>query len=294
MKTCIHHGKTFHCRHRPVRHQFQYPLYFFEFDLEELERGLPVPSLLFRHNRFALFSLHDRDYLRNSTETIRSKVMALLSERGFSMQIKRTRLFTCPRFLGYAFNPVSFYYCHDENEVLRIVIAEVHNTFDEIHSYVLNVDDATSHASYLKFKFPKQFYVSPFFEVSGSYELFCKEVDNGFDMHVNLCEQARTVFTSRMLGEARPFSSMQLLATAIRFPFNAFLTLAKIEWQAFLLYVWYRLPFKQKPLMMHAHSAERVPRRRFALLREWWLFALAKLQFNSEQFSFKSNDMRRS
>ena len=45
-------------------------------------------------------------------------------------------LITMPKVLGYIFNPVSFYLCLDLEKQLRAVIAEVHNTFGEQHSYL--------------------------------------------------------------------------------------------------------------------------------------------------------------
>ena len=42
-----------------------------------------------------------------------------------------------PRVLGYVFNPVSFWWCHDRAGALRAVIAEVRNTFGEHHNYLI-------------------------------------------------------------------------------------------------------------------------------------------------------------
>ena len=47
---------------------------------------------------------------------------------------------TTPRFLRYAFNPVSFHYCYNKNNELKVIVLEVNNTFGEKHLYVLNRD----------------------------------------------------------------------------------------------------------------------------------------------------------
>ena len=39
--------------------------------------------------------------------------------------------------LGYVFNPVSFWVCHDREGALRAVLCEVTNTFGEQHNYLL-------------------------------------------------------------------------------------------------------------------------------------------------------------
>jgi uncharacterized protein len=46
-----------------------------------------------------------------------------------------------PRVLGHVFNPVSFWLIHDRDGVLRVVIAEVSNTFGDRHSYLVHHDD---------------------------------------------------------------------------------------------------------------------------------------------------------
>jgi uncharacterized protein len=43
-------------------------------------------------------------------------------------------LLTHLRYLGYVFNPVSFYYCYDRVENLELILAEVNNTLGESHN----------------------------------------------------------------------------------------------------------------------------------------------------------------
>jgi hypothetical protein len=46
-------------------------------------------------------------------------------------------LHTYPRVLGFAFKPVSFWYCHRADGSLAAIVAEVNNTFGERHCYLL-------------------------------------------------------------------------------------------------------------------------------------------------------------
>lgn len=48
------------------------------------------------------------------------------------------RLLTQCRVLGYVFNPISMFYCHDVHGALATVVAEVNNTFGERHLYLLD------------------------------------------------------------------------------------------------------------------------------------------------------------
>ena len=48
------------------------------------------------------------------------------------------------RVLGYVFNPVTFWVCHDAAGAVRAVLAEVNNTFGGSHNYWLTPDQARS------------------------------------------------------------------------------------------------------------------------------------------------------
>jgi DUF1365 family protein len=75
---------------------------------------------------------------------------------------------TFPRVFGYAFNPVSFWYCHDSHGQLIAVLADVNNTFGEHHAYLLaNPMAAPSSTAALSCR--KLLHVSPFCQVAGHY-----------------------------------------------------------------------------------------------------------------------------
>ena len=53
------------------------------------------------------------------------------------MEYPHAYLVTAPRFLGYSFNPVSFWYLYSDRGKLAAMILEVNNTFDEKRVYLL-------------------------------------------------------------------------------------------------------------------------------------------------------------
>ena len=69
------------------------------------------------------------------------------------------------RVLGHVFDPLSVFWCYDSDGGLVCVVAEVHNTYGERHAYLLRPDEAGTAVT------DKGFYVSPFFDVTGTYEL---------------------------------------------------------------------------------------------------------------------------
>ncbi len=98
-------------------------------------------------------------------------------------------LVTAPRFLRYSFNPVSFWYLYDSDAILKYMILEVNNTFDERRMYLLKmvskeVDASGNTNGSLKVRaedspkkltfseqWEKDFHVSPFNSRKGTYSL---------------------------------------------------------------------------------------------------------------------------
>ena len=90
---------------------------------------------------------------------------------------------TAPRFLGYQFNPASFWYLYDADKCLAAMLVEVNNTFGERRIYyVLPENDAEGQITdgkkqyqntrtVFKQSWPKDFHVSPFSSRKGSYSL---------------------------------------------------------------------------------------------------------------------------
>ncbi len=78
------------------------------------------------------------------------------------------RLLTMPRMLGFAFNPLSVYFCHAQDGALAAILYEVNNTFGQRHSYLLPV--APGAASPIRQHTPKRFHVSPFMGMDMRYD----------------------------------------------------------------------------------------------------------------------------
>jgi DUF1365 family protein len=84
--------------------------------------------------------MRTRDYGPRDGSDLELWMRTLLAEQGIAAD-GEIWLQTFPRVLGYAFNPVSFWHCHDAHGRLRAVLAEVNNTFGETHRYLLRVAD---------------------------------------------------------------------------------------------------------------------------------------------------------
>src|ERR1700761_5157270 len=103
-------AQVFHARTRPKRNAFRYGVYYLRLTLEEL--AAPPRNALFSVDRFNLFSMRRSDYRVGALEAGAS-LRAALREFGVPALHGKMELVTMPRVLGFAFNPVSFWLCHD-------------------------------------------------------------------------------------------------------------------------------------------------------------------------------------
>lgn len=255
----LYKGDMLHARVTPVAHQFTYPIYFMSVDLDQLH-VLDEQISLFGYNRFNLISLYDQDYLQGEG-TIREKLLHCLKEldKPYVESIANVYLLTMPRFINYAFNPVSFYYCYDQHGQLLSIVVEVSNTFHEKHLYFLDHDNQLRHAtsdgkqlmseSTMRFKEDKAFHVSPFNNLDGHYQFQLTDLQDAVQIHINLHKDKDNapVLATRLDVNALPFTDRSLFTGMFKIPFTATIAMPKILWQAALLYYRKGMAVHMKP-----------------------------------------------
>ncbi|KIH76553.1 cyclopropane-fatty-acyl-phospholipid synthase [Geoalkalibacter ferrihydriticus] len=251
MKSLIYQGVVSHARMTPLSHSFQYPVYFYAFDLDELPE-LAKGNPLFGYNQLRPVAIHDQDYLHPGNATLRDKLGRVLREAGLSAAVDRVVLVTAARFFNYVFNPVSFFYCYGEGGKLLCVLAQVNNTFGEMHLYLLAEPQSATAAGARVFVADKQFHVSPFFPREGEYRFQVSEPQERLDNQIHYYQAQQLAFIARLQGEAQPLTTGNLLRTILKHPLTAVLTMPRILWQAARLYWQRRLPVFTKPVPDHA------------------------------------------
>ncbi|WP_321366416.1 DUF1365 family protein [uncultured Desulfuromusa sp.] len=251
MNSMIYRGKVTHARLSPVQHNFRYPVYFYAFDLDELP-DLARNNPLFGYNQLRPVAIHDKDYLRIGTEPIRVKLEQTLREQGINTAVGKVMLVTSARYFNYIFNPVSFFYCYTRDEELLCIVAQVNNTFGEMHLYLLSKPEDEAANGQLVYLHPKQFHVSPFFTREGHYKFLLTEATGFLDNQINFYQDETLVIIARLQGQSEPLTPRNLLRTIIRHPLSAALTMPRILWQAAKLYWQRRLPVHNKPVPDHS------------------------------------------
>ena len=242
MKSALYTGKLRHRRFFPKKHFFSYNVALFFLDLAEINDLFKFP-FVFSQGR-ALLSFRRSDYLGDSKisldECVRSKVFEVL---GFRPE-GPIRLLTQIRYLGFCFNPVSFYYCYSKDENLEAIVAEITNTpWNERHAYVLKCD---SKNKIQNFKFEKAFHVSPFLPMEQKYnwsfsapsqDFLDYDAKHPLSVHMENfgLEGSQKIFDATMLLNSRKINFWTIFMTVISFPLLTLKAFAAIYIQALFL-----------------------------------------------------------
>ncbi len=231
--SALYVGSVFHRRLTPRPHRFRYRLYWLLLDLDELPR-LDAELSFFVHNRRGLFSLNDRDHGDGGAMPLRAQAERLLAESGIDLRGGAIRLLCMPRTLGYAFNPLSVYFCHAKDGVLAALIYEVHNTFGERHSYVL---PAAQTPGDLRHGCAKALFVSPFLPMGLRYEFHVAPPGESLVLAIRVSGRDGVALRAALTAERRELSDGALLRAGLAVPAIGIKTMAAIHWQAARLWL---------------------------------------------------------
>lgn len=243
--SALYLGQIVHRRMRPARHRFDARVFSLLVDLDALP-SLAARLRLFSHNRFNLIAFHDRDHGGRDGSALRPWVEGRLHEAGLEPDGGPIRLLCFPRVLGYVFNPLSVFFCHDRTGALRATIYEVRNTFGEMHHYVFALDDATSNRGLYVHATAKRFHVSPFLPMDARYRFRLTPPAERYDLLIRVEDAAGAVMTAVHTAERRPLDDRGLLRAFLSHPFMTVKVIGRIHIEA--LRLWRRgAPLFRKP-----------------------------------------------
>lgn len=217
-----------HQRLQPKPHALRYNVFWIAIDLDELD-NLDKQFKLFSHNRFNVFSFHDRDY--GDGHSPRQWIREQLSAAGIPEAGAQVRLVTMPRIFGYAFNPISIYYCSEDDGKLAAVLYEVHNTFGERHSYLFAVGDPPQ-----RHRSNKAFHVSPFLGMDMNYVFRTAAPNERLALEIMAYQEERLVLTAAMAGRRAKLTDRNLLSALLAMPLLTLKITAAIHWHALILW----------------------------------------------------------
>ncbi len=233
-------GEIRHARVRPVRHAFRYRAFFLRAPLEQLDAR--AGSWLFGVNRAALVGFRREDH--GDGGPLRDWIAGMLREAGIAAD-GRVWLHALPRVLGYAFKPVSFWFCHRRDGALMAVIAEVNNTFGGRHCYVLADPAGTPIRAGAELQAGKAFHVSPFCDVEGRYRFRFLTTAERAVARIDYEDREGALLLTSQSGRFAPVDATRVARALLAYPLFTVGVIVRIHWHALRLWA-KRVPFRGK------------------------------------------------
>ena len=203
----IYRGMIRHRRYAEKPHVFSIPITYFLVDLDDTEVFFKTQPWL-SYEKFGLLSFKRKHYFNaNKNKNLKSAVLDEVQNKTGLRPSGKVLMLTQLETLGLCFNPVTFYYCfNQDNHSLEAVLSEITNTpWGEKHAYV------QSHKTH---RFQKVFHVSPFLSMDYDYLWSFTKPDNTLTIHM----------------ENLPQKKNETNITAQKTAFDATLSLKKHDW----------------------------------------------------------------
>lgn len=238
-------GTIRHRRKIPVLHEFSYKIGMIALDVDEWST-VTSTSPFFSLERFNWMSLYRKDYLDPEVPSLRQAVYNRVKSATGWAPDGPIELITHPRYLGYVFNPVSFYLCYEQGDsprngdIPRAILAQITNTpWKQRHVYCLesiqpgHANSADWHTE--RFAFSKRFHVSPFNGMDQHYDWLFSFRGPQLRIHMNVTEDEKKHFDSTLVVQRRSFDRKTLHESLTRFPLETIKGTAGIYWNALKL-----------------------------------------------------------
>jgi DUF1365 family protein len=233
LTSALYRTRITHLRRAPVHHYFEHHGYSWYVDIDRLPQ---LPRWL---RPFARFDACDHlDGAPN--DSLRQRIDAFLAERGIDLHGGRITALMQAKVLGYVFNPLTLYWCHDTQGVVRHIVAEVHNTYGGRHAYLLPPHD--DHPAMVR----KRLYVSPFNDVDGYYLVRAPLPDAELDVRISLHRDNQPALVATMRGTRRSAGIGELLKLQIAAPLAPLMGAIGIRVQGVTLWL-RRVPVVPRP-----------------------------------------------
>jgi DUF1365 family protein len=227
-------------RRAPVHHYYEQRGYSWYVDIDNLPR--------FPHWLQPFAGFEAADHLSPPAEgedTLRARVDGYLAERGIELRGGTVTALLQARVLGYVFNPLTIFWCHDSRGTLRHVIAEAHDTHGGRHAYLLPPTGGQPAAV------KKALYVSPFNEVDGYYLVRAPLPGAELNATISLHRENTLAFVATLSGTRLDASIANLLRLQLVAPMAPLMGAVRIRIEGIALRA------RRVPVMPQPKAVER-------------------------------------
>lgn len=235
MKSCIYRGSISHTRRGNARNSFSYSLYMLWLDLAELDQVF-VPFWLWSARKPALARFRRSNHFGDPSLPLDQCIRDLVGNRTGERPTGPIRLLTHLSYFGYCFNPLSVYYCYDDNEHLQTIVLEVSNTpWNEQHCYVLSADNRQNEHHH--YSFPKEFHVSPFLPMDMHYSCRLVQPEERLYLALDNHRDGAKVFGTHLTLDREAINHRNMAIALVANPMMTLKISALIHWQALRLWL---------------------------------------------------------
>ena len=239
--SCLYECTVMHRRLHPKPHEFVYRIFLFLLDLDEipaLTRAVPIFSV----EEPNLYSLRNEDYFQFHSRGLRANLETFLQTQNIAERPARIRLLTLPRMLGYTFNPISIFFCFDEEGRPLTSVVQVGNTFGELKPYLVPLDES---GNGFHIKVPKNYYVSPFSPLDVAFDFRFKNPGQNLRIAIDNYQGDQKTLISTLTGKRTELTTSNLARLTLAFPLVTLKIIFLIHWEA--LRLWLKgIPFIMK------------------------------------------------
>lgn len=240
MDSCLYKATVMHHRFSPKRHRFNYKVFMFYVNLDELPM-LEKRLTLFSLEKFNFFSFRRKEHLqflrgtKEQPHSTRVQICAYLQDNGINIKDEKIMLLTNMNVLGYNFNPVSFYFIMNKTGEPVCSVAEVSNTYREMKPFLLTKDNLLQNVFALETK--KYFYVSPFLDPADQFNFRLGVPGEKLNIKIDTIKGEEKVFISTLTGKKKTLTNKALLWYSVCFPLIPLRIMFLIHWNALLLWL---------------------------------------------------------
>ncbi len=234
-ESCFYKGEVRHRRFIGVKNEFTYPVFMSYIDIDKSAQ-LFNQTGIFSSKKWSLIRFNEADYFEKtkSINTLRDYINHLVVTSGLPVP-SQVMLLTNTRFMGYIINPISCFYCFDEDDQLIAIVAKVTNTpWGEIKNYVLHCNPVEKNQRII---FNKDMHVSPFNPMAMVYDWRNNLPHQQLSLHMNCMKDEVIHMDATVNLKMKSWTIKNKILLALEFPLMTLSIASKIYWQALRLLV---------------------------------------------------------